>query len=168
MGIGGTHLAGATKRKSLAQREKDVCDASKEMKEIVNQLVTTLGNEHRREQERERSFSIKDLTVPLVFFVPMLISLVTAFFPINSAINKYVKQVDDRMTRIEASLDRLSEIAKFNTGDRFRRTDMYVTCLTWQTANPTLKLECQHIANVGVSQPAPVIPPSPPNKITRD
>lgn len=168
MGIGGTHLAGATKRKSLVQREKDVCDASKEMKEIVNQLVTTLGNEHRREQERERSFSIKDLTVPLVFFVPMLISLVTAFFPINSAINKYVKQVDDRMTRIEASLDRLSEIAKFNTGDRFRRTDMYVTCLTWQTANPTLKLECQHIANVGVSQPAPVIPPSPPNKITRD
>lgn len=145
--VGGrtSSLTGDPRMTSAGDRQ-EVCDASKEMKEIVSKLVETLGNEHRREQERERSFSVKDLTVPLVFFVPMLLGIITAFFQIQRSVDEYVKTVDSRMVRIETTIDKLSEVVRYNAADRFKRNDLYIVCLKWQNTNPDLRLGCQELA----------------------
>lgn len=116
-----------------------MCNATKELSAVLTDLL----EERKRAQElqykeRHMGLSVKDITLPLVMVVPLLLG----GFIYTWQMSKYFSQLEQKISKVETAVDN-------RTVDRFSRTDMANLCYSWQVKNPKLTLNCQRIAFIG-------------------
>lgn len=133
-----------------------MCDASKDMKDVVVELIKELRAESAGHNSRtHRMFSVRELTVPLLYVVPLMVSIFVGSLTVNSYINNMQATFDKQFAELQSNLkDVARELIEVKTDavtrtyDRVTRTDLVQICYNWQVRNKNIDLQCNNIYNI--------------------